>query len=183
VSIIEAPERAYATRGGAALAPAPVRRPGPRPAPRAPEVDPRHLRVVAPAERVRRRITPITGVLLTGLLFATLFLVAIAHTVLVQNQIHLDDLDAQLTTEQARYQELRTQVAELESPGRVVAAAEELGMVAPQDLVYLQPEAPTAPPASSSAPPGGAGDEVDDVVSGADNTWSVMKPLLETPAP
>jgi cell division protein FtsL len=166
-----------------ALAPAPARRPNPRPTPRpAPEVRPGHLRVVAPTERVRRRLTPAVGVLLTALLFATLFLVAIAHTVLVQGQVRLDALDTQLTVEQARYQDLRTKVAEMESPARVVTAAEEMGMVSPQDLVYLQPTAPdpstvAAPPADASTEPNG------DVASGADNTWSVMKPLLETPAP
>ncbi len=178
MSSVDAPARTYPTRGGAALAAAPVRRPAPSPAP---ERVPRHLRVVAPAERVRRRLTPATGVLLTALLFVTLFLVAIAQTVLVQGQIRLDGLDTQLTAEQARYQELRTQVAEMESPARVVAAAEAMGMVAPQDLVYLQPDAThgqSRPPASPAPDPAEG-----DVVSGADSTWSVMKPLLESPAP
>jgi cell division protein FtsL len=138
---------------------------------------------VAPAERVRRRLTPATGVLLTAVLFATLFLVAIAHTVLVQGQVRLDALDSQLTVEQARYQELRTDVAEMESPSRVVQAAEELGMVSPQDLVYLQPEAPD--PCAGATPPAPADEAGDpnDLASGADNTWGDMKPLLETPAP
>lgn len=183
MSIIEAPERAYSSRGGAALTASPAHRPGPRPAAPVPET-PRHLRVVAPVERVRRRLTPATGVLLTALLFATLFLVAIAHTVLVQGQIRLDDLDAQLTTEQARYQELRTEVAEMESPARVVAAAEQLGMVAPQDLVYLQPEVADATTASSA--PGQttpAIPEPEGTAPSSGSTWSVMKPLLEMPAP
>ena len=167
-----------------ALAPAPARRPNPRPAPRpAPEVRPGHLRVVAPTERVRRRITPALGVLLTALLFATLFLVAIAHTVLVQGQVRLDALDAQLTVEQARYQDLRTRVAEMESPARVVTAAEAMGMVSPQDLVYLQPEAPDPSATSAPEPAAGRAQPDGDVASGADNTWSVMKPLLETPSP
>ena len=71
-----------------------------------------------------------------------LLAVAIAQTVLVQGQVRLDELDAQLTTEQARYQELRKDVAELESPVRVVDAAHQQGMVTPDDLVYLQPAAP-----------------------------------------
>ncbi len=173
MSIVEAPLSAAA----------PVRRPSPRPMPLpAPEVRPRHLRVVPATARVRRRLTPATGVLLTVGLFVTLFLVAIAHTVLVQGQIRLDGLDAQLTTEQARYQELRTEVAEMESPARVVSAAEALGMVAPQDLVYLQPGAadprPAEPAASSSDEPAGA-----ETVAGSDSTWAAMKPLLETTAP
>jgi len=167
-----------------AVAAAPERRPSPRPEPRparAPRPD--HLRVVAPAERVRRRLTPATGVLLTAVLFATLFLVAIAHTVLVQGQVRLDELDAQLTVEQARYQELRTDVAAMESPSRVVAAAEALGMVSPQDLVYLQPEAPDPSAGATPQAPADAAGDPNDLASGADNTWGDMKPLLETPAP
>jgi cell division protein FtsL len=191
VTILDAPPRAYPTRGGAALAPAPERRSDPRPAPiPSPAERARHLRVVAPSERVRRRLTPAMGVLLTGLLFATLFAIATAHTLLVQGQIRLDDLDSQLTVEQARYQELRKEVAEMESPTRVVTAAQGLGMVAPDDLVYLQPD--VADPTSGEPPsaPAGAGsatrtDPPDDaeVAGDAGSGWSVMKPLLEAPAP
>jgi cell division protein FtsL len=181
VSLVDAPVRPVRTSGAAALATAPVRRPAPRPAP-VPEVRPRHLRVVAPAERVRRRLTPAAGVLLTGLIFVTLFLIAIAHTLLVQGQIHLDDLDAQLTTEQARYQELRTEVAEMESPERIVAAAEAMGMVSPQDLVYLQPTTPDPADGSTALGSDGPG-ATGGVQSGTDETWSAVKPLLETPAP
>ncbi len=160
---------------------APARRPNPRPTPLpTPEVRPRHLRVVGPPARARRRLTPATGVLLTVLLFATLFLVAIAHTVLVQGQVRLDALDAQLTTEQARYQELRTDVAEMESPARVVAAAEALGMVAPQDLVYLQPDAADRPEPSTTPPDD---DATAEVAAGSNSTWSDVKPLLEAAAP
>jgi cell division protein FtsL len=134
--------------------------------------------VVAPADRVRRRLTPATGVLLTALLFVTLFLIAIAHTLLVQGQVRLDGLDDDLRVEQARYQELRKEVAEMESPARVVAAAEDLGMVTPEDLVYLQPDAPkaTLPPEVSSSDVG--------LASGGPNaTWGAVKPLLEAIAP
>jgi len=177
MSTLEAPPRHYASRGGAALA-MPVR-PVPRPAPRRPETSPRrHLRVVGPADRVRRRLTPRAGVVLTGLTFVTLLLVAVAHTLLVQGQIRLDDLDAQLRVEQARYQELRKEVAEMESPTRVVAAAEDLGMVMPEDLVYLQPPADAGP--YDPVPPA-VGDS--DAVTAPQSTWSTMKPLLEALAP
>ena len=96
-----------------------------------------------------------------------------AHSLLVQGQIRLDDLDAQLTTEQARYQQLRKDVAEKESPERIVAAAHERGMVTPEDLVYLQPPA-------SDADPGDADVELTRQASGS---WTTVKPLLEAPAP
>ncbi|MFP5254328.1 MAG: hypothetical protein ACLGI8_00575 [Acidimicrobiia bacterium] len=175
---VDVPPRHLLTRGGTALAAAPVRR-QPRPAPRRTEVAPRrHLRVVGPAEQVRRRLTPKAGVVLTALTFVTLLLVTVAHTLLVQGQIHLDELDAQLRVEQARYQELRKDVAEMESPSRIVAAAEELGMVMPEDLVYLQPPAPTSAELSPEPPTAGAG-----LAASPQSTWSTIKPLLEALAP
>jgi hypothetical protein len=152
--------------------PAPAPRPAPAPS-RRPAPRREHLRVVAPDERTRRRLTPAAGVVLTALLFVVLFALAGAHSLLVQGQIRLDDLDAQLTTEQARYQQLRKDVAEKESPERIVAAAHERGMVTPEDLVYLQPPA-------SDADPGDADVELTRQASGS---WTTVKPLLEAPAP
>jgi cell division protein FtsL len=147
-----APEPRYLTRGGAvAVAPSPAPAPTPTTAPR-----PNHLRVVAPTERVRRRLTPGTAVLLTAALFATLLAVAVAQTVLVQAQVRLDHLDAELSTEQARYQELRKDVAELESPARIVDAAHAEGMVTPTDLLDLQPPAADA---AAVGPTAGDGNE------------------------
>lgn len=178
MTTIEAPPRTYATRGGTALAPARRPRPGPRPVERVAPAPRRHLRVVNPGDRVRRRLTPAFGVVATVILFVTLFLVAISHTVLVQGQVRLDALDAELAAEQARYQELRKEVAEMESPARIVAAAEALGMVSPDDLVYLQPTTPD----STTAPTGG--EEVEpDAGASAGSPWSVMKPLLGIPTP
>lgn len=68
----------------------------------------------------------------------------------------------------------------MESPSRVVAAAEGLGMVSPQDLVYLQPGASEHP---ASSPSDADDEDPTDVASGPNSTWGVMKPLLETPAP
>jgi cell division protein FtsL len=157
--------------------------PAPAPRPR-PAERPNHLRVVAPSERVRRlRLTPATAVLLTAALFATLLALAVSHTVLVQGQVRLDDIDAQLVEQQARYQELRTEVAELESPARVVEAASDMGMVTPDDLQYLQPPAPDV---STVGPTTGDENEpgADPTVGvDPDRTWADVKPLLEAPAP
>ena len=155
----------------------PARVPRPRPAER-----PNHLRVVAPSERVRRRLTPGMAVLLTAGLFAMLLAVAVSHTVLVEGQVRLDELDAQLVAEQARYQELRTEVAVLESPTRIVEAANEMGMVTPDDLRYLQP-----PPDASAAGPT-TGDDHEPAADPAvgdepDRAWADVKALLEAPAP
>jgi cell division protein FtsL len=170
------------TLTAAAPAHLPERRAHPTPAPRRkPTSRPDHLRVVRPSERRRARLSPKAAVVLTGLLFALLFAVAIAQTILVQGQVRLDELDAQLTTEQARYQELRRDVAELESPDRIVAAAKDQGMVAPTDLVYLQPSIPDAAAAGDDplVEPAGA----DPGTATGDEAWSTVKPLLEAPAP
>jgi cell division protein FtsL len=127
------------------------------------------------------------AVLLTAALFVTLLALAVSHTVLVQGQVRLDELDAQLVDEQARYQELRTEVAELESPARIVQSASDMGMVSPDDLQYLQP-----PAADVSTVGPAAGDDNEPAVDptvGAENlpepdrAWADVKPLLEAPAP
>jgi hypothetical protein len=119
------------------------------------------------------------GVALTALMFATLFAIAGAHSLLVQGQIRLDELDAQLTTEQGRYQELRKDVAAMESPERIVSAATALGMIIPQDLVYLQPaEAEVTDGDQAGASDGGA-----EVTERTESSWSTVKPMLESRAP
>jgi cell division protein FtsB len=179
MSTVTAPQRVPA-------APAPSRRPSPRTtpqpvrrsAPRRPD-----LRVVRSDER-RRRVGPAVGVVLTAVLFAGLFALAGAHTLLVQGQLHLDRLDADLAVERARYQELRLQVAELESPGRVVDVAQErLGMVPPAELVYLSPAQASiggdeGERTELSGPEGGT-----DVAQAGDDAWSTVKPLLDAVTP
>jgi len=181
MSTVEAPARrrrpatdrsTFLSHGSAAVAPTPHRGPSTPPIAR-----PDHLRVVAPTERTRRRFSPAAAVILTAALFALLLAVAVAHTVLVEGQVRLDELDQQLVQEQARYQDLRQEVAELEAPTRIVGAAEEQGMVTPDDLVYLQP--PAAEPGPSPVPPSADGS----AEAREDQAWAAMKPLLEASSP
>lgn len=170
----------YAEAGGSALALAPERA---QPAHPQPQERPNHLRVVSPADRVRRNLTPATAVLLSAGLFALLLAVAVSHTVLVQGQVKLDDLGSQLTEEQLRYQLLRKEVAVLESPSRIVEAAHGNGMVTPDDLVYLQPRPTAATDAGSTT-----GDDPEPAVDPAvvqppDRAWSDVKPMLDAPTP
>lgn len=156
-----------------ALAPSrPVRAPLARPTRRRSD----HLRVVAPSERTRRRLRPSTAVAISVLLFAIFSAVAVSQTLIVQAQVRLDDLDAQLSSEQARYQELRSEVARFESPERIVEAAHQQGMVTPDDLVYLRPDGPDVPDASVDAADGDGSGSVD-----GGRVWSTIKPLLEAP--
>jgi hypothetical protein len=127
-----------------------------------------------------RRLTPVGGVVLTALVFVVLAALAGAHTLIAQGQIRLDGLDEKVQDEQARYQQLRKDVAEAESPDRIVEAAEAQGMVSPNDLVYLQP------PTDEGDRDASAADDRDSSTSSADETassWSTVKPLLEVPAP
>ena len=160
-----------------AQAAAPVHAPRPNQRPRPVEGPVRrhdHLRVVRPDERVRRRLTPKAGVVLTVVLFVVLLAVAGSQSLLVQAQVRLDAVDKQLTAEQQRYQQLRKDLAEMESPERIVAAAQAQGMVTPSDLVYLQPDEPGSSSPSSDA---------DAEVARTSERWSDVKPLLEAPTP
>ncbi len=138
------------------------------------------LRVVKPEELTRaqraarvaaRRRLFITVAIVGAAL--SLFGVAAAHVVIAQSQFELAKLERQSTQAQARYDRLRLQVAELESPGRIVAAAQErLGMVSPPQVTYLTPTplgtATTARRASEgqAAPAHGP------------TEWSLLKPHL-----
>jgi cell division protein FtsL len=140
-------------RPTARTAAAPTTAPAPRhqPAPRPP------LRVVSDEEllaRSRRRRNRLLVFLTSVLVVGGLFGLAAAHVVLTQNQFRLEQLNRQADVEQAKYERQRLEVARLESPSRIVAAAQErLGMVPPTSVKYLTPaKAATAPvPAAATA--------------------------------
>src|SRR4051794_15045481 len=89
---------------------APARRPAPGARPSAQPKRPQLKVVDAPARRLGA-----IGVLGATLLFGLLFGLVIFHTVLVQNQQHLDKLQARIRDAQAQYQAQRLEVAELGS--------------------------------------------------------------------
>jgi cell division protein FtsL len=144
----------------------------------------RHLRVVRPEAGRRLRISPRTGVVLTVSLFGALFGVAVSHAMLIESQMDLEQLDERAASEQARYERLRLDVAELESPDRVVREAQDrLGMVPADEVVWLTPDQP--------APTDGDGGGEQDASNGTDTSdasdtpatsWETIKPYLE-PAP
>ena len=166
------PQRGPVHRSGA-RAPAPERLTGPSRG--------SHLRVVTPNERPRRRrLTPAIGVSVFVAVFAALLALAAAHAFLVQGQIRLDDLSQKVTEEQGRYQELRLQVAELESPERIVQEAKDrIGMVEPTQILYLTPDEPVPSSDAASAGPSGA----TPAEQAGDDAWTEIKPLLEAAAP
>lgn len=127
-----------------------------------------HLEVVrdgrlAPA--TRRRRARALAVVASLVVAAALFGLVAANVLLTQNQFALDAIETKAAAEEARYERLRLEVAELEAPGRVVAAAQErLGMVPPPSVSYLSPTGPS----SSTAPESGP----------TPHTWAKVKPHL-----
>jgi cell division protein FtsL len=121
---------------------------------------------------VRRRRTRLLAVAVSLLVGLGLLGIACLHVVLTQGQFELDKLNARAEREQQRYEQLRLQVAELESPERVVAAAQErLGMVPPPAVTYLTPSGPAAghPVERRTAP-----------ASGPPTSWAEVKPHLSS---
>ncbi len=113
------------------------RRPPPaRPAPRTPRPSRPPLRVVEPRRRLRTGPTVVVGAVLA---FAIAFAVVVFQAQLVQGQRHLDDLGSRIDQAADDYRRLRWDVAELESPERIVDAAGALGMVPPPGVTYLTP--------------------------------------------
>jgi cell division protein FtsL len=121
----------------------PGRGPG-RPAPL--EVVPDGYR--SPRSRRRRaRLMTAIGVVVAS---AMLFGLAGVHVLLTEGQFRLQRLQRQSDDAQGQYVRLRLEVAQLESPQRIVATAQErLGMVPPTALTYLTPTGPV----TASGPP------------------------------
>ncbi len=146
-----------------APAPGPVPPPAGRPSLRV--VDDRHLRARARRRRVRAVVAVIAALAALSLLGMAAF-----HAALVEGQVELSRLEGEVADEQARYQRLRLRVAELESPERIVAAAQErLGMVPPPGVTYLSPSGPAGAPADT-APDAPGGDGV--------QAWAAVKSHL-----
>jgi cell division protein FtsL len=128
----------------------------------------RHLRLVLPSRR-SLRLSPRLGVVLTVVGFVALFGVAVCHALLIQNQASVDELDRRVAAEQARYEKLRLEVAELSSPQRIQSEAQnDLGMVPAGETVWLTPEQP-APTATTAPEP----------VESTDTSAARVKPYLE----
>jgi len=139
---------------------APARAPQVRPpfqpgrSPVAPQHERPQLRVVGPRSRRQLRTGP-TFALGAVIAFVIAFAVVACQVLLVQGQQRLDDVNAGIAEQTDRYQQLRLEVAELESPGRIVDAATDLGMVPPPEVVYLTPTGAISVPADGAAAPVG----------------------------
>jgi cell division protein FtsL len=137
----------------------------------------RHLWVVrAPRPGLGLRLSPRAGVVLTVVAFAALFAVAVCHALLIERQAALDELDQSVAAQQARYEELSLEVAELKSPERIkTEATERLGMVPAGEVVFLTPDEPTPTDESNDTDDT---DDADEPLS-PDTSAARVKPYLE----
>jgi len=111
-----------------------------------------------------------------------LFALAGFHAFLVAGEARLDGLQTRVSEEQTRYQRLRLEVAALESPERVVAAAQErLGMVPPPSVTYLSPSGAVTGALPSEGPSVVGADDNDASATGSSGdlrAWATIKPYL-----
>jgi cell division protein FtsL len=120
---------------------------------------------------VRRRRARVLLIGCAALVGLGLLAIASLHVVLTQGQFQLEKLEEKAAAEQARYEQLRLEVAQLESPERVVAAAQQrLGMIPAPGVTYLSPSGPAtdAPPARYR----------DGDVPAEGESWARVKPHL-----
>jgi cell division protein FtsL len=138
------------------------------------------LRVVDPDEltpAARRRRAGLLVTLASVVVAGSLFGVTAFHTVLVADQGDIDALNRLVAEQEARYERLRLQVAELESPERIVReATERLGMVPAADIVYLTPTEEIADEVLGAARPPAGAEDAGEAASGQD--WPSVKPYL-----
>jgi hypothetical protein len=143
----------------------------------------RHLRLVREQARRRangRRLLVSGGIALLGVF--CLGLVTL-HVLIAENQFTLDRLTQTAAIEQASYENLRLQVAQLEAPARIVSDAEgHLGLVQPGSVIYLPAIDSRATNGDGTAPagPGPAGSASAGQLTApqGDADWPSIKPYL-----
>ena len=84
--------------------------------------------------RMRRRMVALGGL---ALALAPVFGLVLVHVGLTTSEERLTLLQRQATAAEQANVRLRLQVAQLESPARIVSRAQQLGMVPPPSILYL----------------------------------------------
>ncbi len=141
----------------------------------------RHLRVVAVPVRSaaqRRRRARAAALLAVTLVMMVAFGLVYLHVVLAQRQFALDQLTSKVQAEQATYQNLRLQAAQLGSPQQIISTAEgQLGMRQPPAVRYLTPTVTisgSSPPDPSNTPASGTSGQA----PAGDADWPQIKAQL-----
>lgn len=106
-----------------------------------------------------------------------LFAVVAFHVVLSQGQFSLERLQAKADDQQAQYERLRLQVAQLESPDRITSEAQDrLGMVPADNVTPVTPG-----PSDISKGPAASAPTVPATASGPGHQdWTSLKPYLNS---
>ncbi|MDQ2754062.1 MAG: hypothetical protein M3R71_00765, partial [Actinomycetota bacterium] len=116
-------------------------------------MDPREA---SPTERRRRARLLLAAAAVSAIMVA--FGLVYLHVLEAQRQLQLDQLSSVATKDQATYERLRLQVAQLESPQHIISTAEgSLGMHQPASVSYLTPPAGVNAAPSAPAPAAGSG--------------------------
>lgn len=145
-------------------APRPARAPRAR-SPRLERARERHLTVVEPASRVlshRRRVALVGSVAVLAI-----FTIVAFHALLAQSQVAIDRIEQQTTEAERQYEQARYEHATLASPERIVARAQELGLVPPAGP-------PTAIPVAGETPLPSEG------TATTLHGWTEVKPTFDT---
>jgi cell division protein FtsL len=124
----------------------------------------RHLVVVETSRRAvhHRRRAALVG----SMAVLAVFTIVAFHALLAQSQVAIDRIEQQTTEAERQYEQARYEHATLASPERIVARAQELGLVAPAGP-------PTAIPVEGEAPlpPEGTATTL--------HGWTDVKPTLD----
>jgi hypothetical protein len=138
----------------------------------------RHLRLVREQARRRangRRLLVSAGIALLGIFCLGL---VTFHVLIAENQFTLDRLTQTAASEQASYEKLRLQVAQLEAPARIVSEAEgKLGLVQPGAVTYL-PATTTQVTKGGGPAPVGSAPAGSVMAPQGDADWPSIKPYL-----
>lgn len=107
------------------------------------------LRVVgAPVRRARPGL--ILGVSMV-VVFVTLLASAVAHSLLVGGQVHLDDVARQVTVEREALQQDQLRLATAQSPERIAREATAIGMVPAGEQQWISSGSTAGPVATGDA--------------------------------
>jgi len=137
------------------------------------------LRVVPP--RVRRRRTAVVTIIAMTVMFAVMLGLAAFQTLIAQGQESLDHLRVQTSDAQVAFAKLRLQVAQLQSPSRIVSVAEQrLGLVPPNTIHYVAPTGDNALAVQQAADSGANATPSSATTTTApgDVDWSKLKSLV-----
>lgn len=111
------------------------RRPSPSPPPAVRRKRAAPLEAIEPARSTMRMLGTAALVSILGVLL----LMAMFHALIVQGQRELDRMNTDIETATSVNDRLQLELAQMEAPERIVAAARSYGMVDAPEVVYLSP--------------------------------------------